>query len=79
MDWLAYASKANAMGLKVFFGILLVAVIAAGIVILRGRKTLFAHKGKEGDSYASANLRMWLVILVWIHAVVITAIMIFEV
>ena len=31
------------------------------------------------DSYASANLRMWMVILIWIHSVIITAIMIFEV
>ncbi|MFL6531522.1 MAG: hypothetical protein ACJ8KX_13720 [Chthoniobacterales bacterium] len=79
VHWLAYANKANAVGLKVFFGFLLVLVLAAGIYIIRNRQAFFSHKGKEGDTYASANLRMWLVILVWIHAVIITALMIFEV
>ncbi len=31
------------------------------------------------DSAASANLRMWMIILVWVHAVVLTALMIYEV
>ena len=78
VHWLA-ALKGSATGLKVFFSILLVLVISAGIYIIRNRAAFFAHKGKEGDTYASANLRMWLVILVWIHAVIITALMIFEV
>ena len=73
------APRGTAAGLKVFFSILLVLVISAGIYIIRNRAAFFGHKGKEGDTYASANLRMWLVILVWIHAVIITALMIFEV
>ena len=73
------AAAANATGLRVFFGLLLFLVLCAGFYIFRHRKQFFGYHGGEGDTYASANLRMWLVILVWIHAVVITAIMIFEV
>ncbi len=47
--------------------------------MFRHRKQFFGYHGEEGDTYASANLRMWLVILVWIHAVVITTLLIFEV
>ncbi len=78
-DFLAYANKANSSGLKVFFSVLLLLVLAAGFYILRNRKKFFGCRADESDSYASANLRMWLVILVWIHAVVITALMIYEV
>ena len=52
---------------------------APGFYMFRHRKQFFGYHGEEGDTYASANLRMWLVILVWIHAVVITTLMIFEV
>ena len=78
-DFLAYANKANSSGLKVFFSVLLLVVLAAGFYILRNRKKFFGYRADESDTYASANLRMWLVILVWIHAAVITAIMIYEV
>ncbi len=54
-------------------------VLSAGFYAFRHRKQFFGYRASEGDTYASANLRMWLVILVWIHAVVITALMIFEV
>ncbi len=37
------------------------------------------HRADSSDTYDSANLRMWLVILVWLHAAVITALMIYEV
>jgi hypothetical protein len=77
--FLAYANKANSAGLKVFFGVLLLLLLTAGFYILRNRKKFFGYRASESDTYASANLRMWLVILVWIHAVVITALMIYEV
>jgi hypothetical protein len=35
--------------------------------------------GKEGDTYASANLRLAMVVLIWVHSVIFGAIMIFEV
>lgn len=79
MDFFAYANKASAAGLKIFFGGLLLLLLAAGFYILRNRKKFFGFRQSESDTYASANLRMWLVILVWIHAVVITALMIYEV
>ncbi len=72
------AAAANATGLRVFFGFLLMLVLSAGFSAFRHRKQFFGYRASEGDTYASANLRMWLVILVWIHAVVITALMIFE-
>ena len=79
MDFFAYANKANPVGLKVFFGILFLLLLAAGFYILRNRKKFFGYRADESDTYASANLRMWLIILVWIHAVAITALMVFEV
>jgi hypothetical protein len=66
-------------GLKVFFALLELVIILAGIYIFRQRKKLFAYRREEGDTYASANLRMIMVVLVWIHAVLITALMIYEV
>ncbi len=76
---ISLAAAASATGLRVFFAALLLLVVAAGFYILRHREKFFSHAGAESDSYASANLRMWLVILVWIHAVLIAALMIFEV
>ena len=73
------AAAANATALRIFFACLLVLVVAAGFYIFRNRQLFFGYKGAEGDTYASSNLRMWLVILVWIHAVIITTLMIFEV
>jgi len=65
--------------LKIFFGLMEVVVIFVGIYFIRHRDKFFGHKGDEDDTYASANLRMALVILVWIHSVIITGIMLFEV
>lgn len=65
--------------LKVFFAIVLALLLGAGFYILRNRKKFFGYKGDASDSYASANLRMAMVVLIWIHAVIVTIIMIFEV
>ena len=81
MDELLAVSRSGAgsvVGLKVFFGFLEVLLIAAGVYIFRKRKAFFGYKGEEGDTYASANLRMMMIVLVWIHAVIITALMIYE-
>lgn len=69
----------SAVGLKVFFAVVEVLIIAAGFYIYRNRKKFFGYKGEEGDTYASANLRMIMVVLVWIHAAIITALMIYEI
>lgn len=82
MEELLAVSRSGAgsvIGLKVFFALLEVLIIAAGFYMYRHRKKFFGYKGEEGDTYASANLRMIMVVLVWIHAVIITALMIFEV
>jgi hypothetical protein len=76
---LMIAAASSATGLRVVFGIVLLLLLAAGVYILRHRREFFGYHGAEGDTYASANLRMWLVILVWIHAVLLTTLMIFEV
>ncbi len=81
MEEFLAASRSGAgsvAGLKIFFAFLEVLIIGAGIYIFRHRKKLFGYKGEEGDTYASANLRMIMVVLVWIHAVIITALMIYE-
>ena len=65
--------------LKGFFSVMLLLLLAAAIYMVRNRKKFFSHTGDPGDTYASANLRMWMVILILIHAIVITTIMIFEV
>ncbi len=79
MQIIAAVTAGNATGLRFFFGFLLLLVLTAGVCIFRQRNKFFGYHGEEGDTYASANLRMWLVILVWIHAVIITGLMIFEV
>ena len=65
--------------MKIFFSLLEVLIIFAGIYLIRCRKKLFGYKGQEGDTYASANLRLAMLVLIWIHAVIVTGIMIFEI
>jgi hypothetical protein len=82
MDQLLAVSRSGAgsvMALKVFFCMVELLLIGAGVYLFRVRKKLFSHKGQEDDTYASANLRMIMVVLVWIHAFIITGLMIFEV
>jgi hypothetical protein len=67
------------VALKGFFLVLELLIIAAGIYVFRSREKLFAYKGKEGDTYASANLRLAMVVLIWVHAVIFTGLMIFQV
>jgi hypothetical protein len=69
----------HSLPLKGFFTVAFLLLISAAIYFIRNRQKFFGYKGDPGDSYASANLRMWMVILILIHAIVITGIMIFEV
>lgn len=58
-----------AVGLRVVFSICLVAVIFAGIYVIKKRKELFGRDPYvTADTWASRNLRLWQVILVWILA-----------
>lgn len=71
----------SVLPLRIFFAICLVAVICAAIYFMRHRERFFG--GKDGDrttdSPAAGNLRMWMVILVLIHAAVILTLMIIEI
>ena len=80
-DFLAVSRSGadSPIGLKVFFSTLLLFVLIGGFYVFRIREKMFGHKGDSADSYASANLRMWMVVLVWIHAVIILVAMIYRV
>jgi len=65
--------------LKVFFSVVLLLLIGSAIYIVRNRKKFFGHTEDPGDTRASANLRMWMIVLILIHAIIVTTIMIFEV
>ncbi len=69
----------HSLPLKGFFSVAFILLISAAIYFIRNRKKFFGYHGDPGDTYASANLRMWMVILILIHAIVITGIMILEV
>ena len=75
---LSRSGNGSAAGLRIFFGVVEVLIIVAGIYLFRSRKQLFDHRGQENDNYASANLRLAIVALVWIHAAILTGLMIYE-
>jgi hypothetical protein len=62
----AISSPAVSAALKGFFSVLELLIIGAGFYVFRKREKLFAYKGKEGDTYASANLRLAMVVIIWI-------------
>jgi hypothetical protein len=57
MDVLLAISRSGgpSIALKVFFGVLELLIIGAGIYLFRCRKKLFGYKDQEGDTYASAT------------------------
>lgn len=67
------------IALKIFFACIDLLLIAAGIYLIYCRDKLFGWKGSEGDTRASANLRMAMLVIIWIHAIILNTIMIFEV
>jgi hypothetical protein len=46
------------IALKGFFGAVELLIIGAGVYVFRSREKLFGYLGSEGDTYASANLRL---------------------
>ena len=68
----------HSVPLKVFFGLVFVALLTVTFYVIRNRKRLFSHKIGD-DTYASANLRMWMIILVLIHAIILSLLMLYEV
>lgn len=58
-----------AFGLRIVFSICLIAVILAGLYVIKKRRELFGRDPHvTADTWASRNLRLWQVILVWILA-----------
>ena len=78
MNMIAAAARSSPE-LKIFFSVVLLLLLTSAICMFRNRKKFFCPTADPGDTYASANLRMWMVILILIHAIIITTIMIFEV
>jgi hypothetical protein len=61
--------KDAAIGLRIVFGACLVAVIFAGLYVIKKRRELFGRDPQvTADTWAARNLRLWQVILVWILA-----------
>ena len=55
--------------LRIVFSICLAIVFLAGLYVFRIRKRLFDRDPEvTGDNYGACNLRLWQVILVWILA-----------
>ena len=55
-----------APALRVFFAVCLVLVFLAGLYVFSKRKQLFGRDPHvTNDSWASRNLRLWQVLLVW--------------
>jgi hypothetical protein len=63
----------STIGLKVFLGLCLIVVLGAAIYFTRNRKTIFGGTSDDvgSDSRAVGNLRMWMVILILLHAAAI--------
>ena len=69
-----------AVPLRIFFSICLVVVFVSGLYILRQRKKFFGRDPQvTTDTWASRNLRLWQVLLVWILAMELLIGMLFRV
>ena len=68
------------VALRVFFSVCLVAVFFAGIYVIQHRKEWFSRDPHvTADTWASRNLRLWQVLLVWILAMELLIGMLFRV
>jgi hypothetical protein len=68
IDFLAAVHKLQegAPALRVFFAVCLALVSAAGVYVFYKRRQLFGRDPQvTNDSWASRNLRLWQVLLVW--------------
>ena len=69
-----------AFALRVLFSLCLVAVILAGLWVIRKRKELFGRDPHvAADTWASRNLRLWQVLLVWVLAMELLIAMLFRI
>lgn len=68
------------LALRIFFGICLLIVSAAGFYVFRKRRQLFGRDPHvTADTWASRNLRLWQVLLVWVLAMELLITMLFRV
>lgn len=67
--------------LRIFFGVLLLGLVAIAIYFIQHRERFFSGRGgdRTTDSPAAGNLRMWMVVLVLIHLGILLILMMFEV
>ncbi|MEY2440101.1 MAG: hypothetical protein QOI34_1486 [Verrucomicrobiota bacterium] len=68
------------LALRIVFGVCLAAVFFAGIYVLRRRKQFFGQDPEvTADTWASRNLRLWQVLLVWILAMELLIAMLYRI
>ena len=68
------------IALRVFFGLCLVTVFFAGLYVIRRRKELFGRDPHvTSDTWASRNLRLWQVLLVWVLTMELIITMLFRI
>ena len=82
MELAATAHKLGdaALALRIFFSICLVAVFFSGLYFVKERKRFFGRDPHvTTDTWASRNLRLWQVLLVWILAMELLIGMLFRV
>ena len=74
------AAGRSMTGVRLFLGMCFVVVVSAAVYFIRNRKKIFGGDGGDAgvDSPAAGNLRMWMVILILVHAAVILLVTIFE-
>jgi hypothetical protein len=69
-----------ALALRIFFSVCLAAVFLAGVYVIRRRKEWFGRDPQvTTDSWASRNLRLWQVLLIWLLAMELLIAMLFRV
>jgi len=71
----------SVLPLRIFFSFWLVLALGVGFYLLRNRERLFSGTGgdRTTDSPAAGNLRMWMIILIFLHVAVILTLMIIEI
>jgi hypothetical protein len=69
-----------ALALRIFFSVCLAPVFFAGVSVIRRRKEWFGRDPQvTTDTWASRNLRLWQVLLVWLLAMELPIAMLFRV
>lgn len=74
-DVIRHTREGSMMPLRIMFALAFIALLFAAFAIFQRREKLFGGRGTDRttDSPAAGNLRMWMVILILIHAAAILA------